>query len=69
MEKQLEKIAKNTAHPEESMAERNLRSFEHMKQRQMVEDFRYPQRVNGINMAKEYGDMNFKWLNNFKMLN
>jgi hypothetical protein len=31
IEKQLEKIAKNTAHPEESKAERSLRSFEHMK--------------------------------------
>ena len=33
MNKQLEKIAKNTAHPEETKAERSLRSFEHMKQR------------------------------------
>ena len=57
MSKQLEKIAKNTAHPEESKAERSLRSFEHMKQREMVRDFRYPQRANAMVIAKEYGSL------------
>ena len=58
IEKQLEKIAKNTAHPEESKLNRNLRSFEHMKQRQMVELFRQPQNINAHVISNEYGNLN-----------
>lgn len=50
MEKRLEKIAKNTAHPEESKKERNLRSFEHMQQRQFMKDARVPAKLNGMIM-------------------
>ena len=51
MDEQLQKIAMNTAHPGE---QKHLRSLEHMKQREMVKDFRYPGRVNAHIMAKEY---------------
>ena len=54
IEKQLEKIAHNSAHPGEAKWKR---SVEHMKQRKLMEDFRYPERINAYTYQKEFGEV------------
>ena len=53
IEKQLEKIAHNSAHPGEAKWKR---SVEHMKMRKLAEDYRYPERINAIQYEKEFGE-------------
>ena len=53
MEERLKKIAHNSANPGEAKWKR---SMEHMKQREMVKDMRYPARINGMVWEKEHGD-------------
>ena len=50
---QLAKIAHNSAHPGEAKWKR---SVEHMKQRRLAEDYRYPERINAIQYEKEFGE-------------
>lgn len=53
MMEQLAKIAHNSAHPGEAKWKR---SVEHMKQRKLAEDYRYPERINAITYEKEFGE-------------
>jgi len=52
MEEQLEKIAHNSAHPKDP---KYLRSMDHLKQRDLAKDYRYPGRINAITYQKETG--------------
>ena len=52
MHEQLAKIAANSAHPGEAKWKR---SVEHLKQRQLAEDYRYPERINAHTYQKEFG--------------
>ena len=54
MHEQLKKIAHNSAHPGEAKWKR---SVEHMKQRRLAEDYRYPERINAIQYQKEFGEV------------
>ena len=54
MEEQLKKIAANSAHPGEAKWKR---SMDHLKQRQLAKDYRYPEKINMHTMAKEYPDL------------
>ena len=54
MEEQLKKIYANSAHPGEAKWKR---SMEHVKQKRLAEDYRYPEKINMHTMAKEYPDL------------
>jgi len=49
----LKKIAANSAHPGEAQWKR---SVDHMKQRKLAADYRYPGRINAIQYEKEFGE-------------
>ena len=51
MEDRLKKIAHNSADPGEAKWKR---SMEHMKQRELVKDMRYPAKINGMVWEKEF---------------
>ena len=50
MEEQLKKIAANSAHPGEAKWKR---SMDHVKQKRLAADYRYPEKINMHTMAKE----------------